>query len=111
VTLMPLPRSTFLLVLNLALALIVGAIGFGVGFVQGELAQNVLLFTVITVAVLFWLANYVAVAFENRRVPAAAKAGDAEADDEAVGFGSIWAANRALIIAMVLLLIAYLISR
>ena len=108
-TLMPLPRSTFLLVLNLALALIVGAIGFGVGFVQGELAQNVLLFTVITVAVLFWLANYVAVAFENRRAPAAVKAGDAEADDEAVGFGSIWAANRALIIAMVLLLIAYLI--
>ena len=45
----------------------------------------------------------------GRRVPAAAKAGDAEADDEAVGFGSIWAANRALIIAMVLLLIAYLI--
>ena len=42
-------------------------------------------------------------------MPAAAKAGDAEADDGAVGFRSVWAANRALIIAMVLLLIAYLI--
>ena len=64
-TLMPLPRSTFLIVLNLASALIVGAIGFGVGFAQGQLAQTVLLFTVITVAALFWFANYVAVAFEK----------------------------------------------
>ena len=78
-TLMPLPRSTFLLVLNLAIALIVGAIGFGVGFAQGELAQTVLLSTIIMVAVLFWFANYVAVAFENWRTPAAVKAGEAEA--------------------------------
>ena len=65
-TLMLLPRSTFLTVLNLAIALVVGAIGFAVGFAQGQSAQTVLLFTVVTVAVLFWFANYVAVAFESR---------------------------------------------
>jgi hypothetical protein len=64
-TLMPLPRSTLLTVLNLAFAMIVGAIGFGVGFAQGQLAQTVVLFTVITVAALFWFATYMAVAFEN----------------------------------------------
>jgi ribose transport system permease protein len=72
VTLILLPRSTFLIALNLAIALIVGAIGFGVGFAQGQSAQAVLLFTVLTVAVLFWFANYVAVAFENRQAAAAA---------------------------------------
>ena len=70
-TLILLPRSTLLIVLNLAIALVVGAIGFGVGFAQGQSAQTVLLFTVMTVAVLFWFTNYVAVAFENRQGAAA----------------------------------------
>ena len=108
-TLMPLPRSTFLLVLNLAIALIVGATGFSVGFAQGESAQTVLLFTVIMVAVLFWFANYVAVAFESRRAAAAVDTGEAEAGNGIVGIRSIWAANRALIVAIALLLVAYLI--
>jgi ribose transport system permease protein len=108
VTLFLLPRSTFLLALNLAIALIVGAIGFSVGFVQGESAQTVLLFTVIMVAVLFWFANYVTVAFENRAATAAVDAGEPEAAG-IVGVRSVWAANRALIVAMALLLVAYLI--
>ena len=107
-TLMPLPRSTLLTVLNLAFALIVGAIGFGVGFAQGQLAQTVVLFTVITVAALFWFANYVAVAFENR-LAADAESGEADADRSLVGARSVWAANRVLIVAMALLLLAYLI--
>jgi ribose transport system permease protein len=107
-TLMPLPRSTLLTVLNLAFALIVGAIGFGVGFAQGQLAQTVVVFTVITVAALFWFANYVAVAFENRRV-ADAESGETDADRGLVGARSVWAANRVLIVAMALLLLAYLI--
>ena len=106
--LMPLPRSTFLMVLNLAIALIVGAIGFGIGFAQGQLAQTVVLFTVITVAALFWFANYVAVAFENRHA-GAADGGEADAAGSLVGVRSVWAANRVLIVAMVLLLLAYLI--
>jgi len=88
-TLMPLPRSTFLIVLNLAIALIVGAIGFGVGFAQGQLAQTVVLFTVITVAALFWFANYVAVAFENRST-GAAEGGEADAVGSLVGVRSVW---------------------
>ncbi len=105
---MLLPRSTFLIVLNLAIALIVGAVGFGVGFAQGQTAQTVVLFTVITVAVLFWLANYVAVAFENRRA-ARAEGDEADARTGLVGIRSIWAANRVLIVAMALLLLGYLI--
>jgi ribose transport system permease protein len=107
-TLMPLPRSTFLIVLNLAIALIVGAIGFGVGFAQGQVAQTVMLFTVITVAALFWFTNYVALAFENRST-GAAEGGEVDAVGSLVGVRSVWAANRVLIVAMVLLLLAYLI--
>jgi ribose transport system permease protein len=109
VTLILLPRSTFLIALNLAIALIVGAIGFGVGFAQGQSAQAVLLFTVLTVAVLFWFANYVAVAFENRQAAAAA-AVEPDGGGSLVGVRSIWVGNRALIIAMALLLLAYLIA-
>ena len=107
-TLILLPRSTFLIVLNLAIALIVGAIGFGVGFAQGQSAQTVLLFTVMTVAVLFWFANYVAVALENRQA-AAAEAVEPDGSKTLVGVRSIWVGNRALIVAMALLLLAYLI--
>ena len=107
-TLILLPRSTFLIVLNLAIALIVGGIGFGVGFAQGQSAQTVLLFTVMTVAVLFWFANYVAVAFENRQA-AAAEAVEPDGSKTLVGVRSIWVGNRALIVAMALLLLAYLI--
>jgi ribose transport system permease protein len=106
---MLLPRSTFLIVLNLAIALIVGAIGLGVGFAQGQSAQTVLLFTVITVAVLFWFANYVAVAFESRQA-AAAEAVEPDGGKTLVGVRSIWVGNRALIIALALLLLAYLIT-
>ena len=108
-TLILLPRSTFLIALNLAIALIVGAIGFGVGFAQGQSAQAVLLFTVLTVAVLFWFANYVAVAFENRQAAAAA-AVEPDGGGSLVGVRSIWVGNRAPIIAMALLLLAYLIA-
>ena len=104
-TLMLLPRSTFLTVLNLAIALVVGAIGF---FAQGQSAQTVLLFTVVTVAVLFWFANYVAVAFESRQA-AAGEAVEPDGVKALVGVRTIWAANRALIVAMALLLLAYLI--
>ena len=78
--------------MNLAIALIVGAIGFGVGFAQGQSAQTVLLFTVMTVAVLFWFANYVAVAFENRHA-AAADGGRGGSGQGLVGVRSIWAAT------------------
>lgn len=101
------PRSGALIWLNLAIALIVGAIGFGLGFYQGIAAQLVILYTIVSVAVLFWIANYVAVIFERRRD----RADDVERPtDTASGrSGSVWASNRVLIVAMALLLGAFLI--
>jgi ribose transport system permease protein len=96
--LLPIPRSTALVWINLAVTLVIAAIGLGVGFAQGLKAQLVILYTVVSVAVLLWLLNYVTTIFESRS--AAAEPGDAR------GF---WRANRVMIIAMVALLILYLL--
>ncbi|MEA2782056.1 MAG: ribose transport system permease protein [Rhodospirillaceae bacterium] len=102
------PRSIFLVWLNLSLALIIAGIGFGLGFAQGLSAQIVILYTVISTAVLFWLLNYVAVVFESRRIDVA-EGGEIGERRLAVGPRGMWAANRVLIVAMALLLVAYLI--
>jgi ribose transport system permease protein len=104
------PRSVSIIVLNLAVALIISGIGFGLGFAQGLPAQTVLLYTAVSVAVIFWLANYAVAIFENR----AASRSDSEtevADTRRgpVGLRSIWTRNRVLIIAMALLLLTYLL--
>ncbi len=101
----PMPASLPLVGLNLVLSLVVGAIGFGLGFGQGLDAQVVILYTIISVAVLFWVLNYVVVTFEQRRA-ATAPGGDA---GETSASGGVWRNNRTLIIAMGLLLLAYLI--
>ena len=101
---MTFPRSLVLIWLNLVLTLVVAAIGFGLGFAQDLPAQQVILYTLVSVAVMFWVTNTVAVAFERRQreevVPVPASAG---------GGGSVWSRNRVLIIAMAVLLVAYLI--
>jgi len=107
--LVPIPQSTFLIWINLAVALVVGAIGFAVGFVQGLSAQDVILSTVISVAVLLWLLNYVAVIFETRRTEGAAAAAVATAPAGGGGAGAVWRENRLLILAMAGLLLLYLI--
>lgn len=109
--LIPIPQSTLLIWINLAAALIVGAIGFAVGFAQELSAQDVILSTVISVAVLLWLLNYVAVIFETRRAEAAAAATAEEADAPAgaAGAGAVWRANRLMILSMAGLLLLYLI--
>ena len=71
------PRSTFLVWLNLAVTFVVAAIGFGLGFAQGLSAQVVILYTLISAAVLFWLINYVTVVFESR-LPRVARSEEAE---------------------------------
>jgi ribose transport system permease protein len=101
------PRSPFLIWLNLALTLIVAAIGFGLGFAQGLRAQIVILYTVISTAVLFWLLNYVAVIFESRQFGEPREAAPGVLPVTAVR--SVWAGNRILIVAMAALLIAYLV--
>lgn len=98
--LIPIPRSAFMIWINLAAALIVAAIGFGVGFSQGLAAQDVIVSTVVSVAVLLWLLNYIVVMFESRGAGTRAPASGAR---------GVWQANRVMIIAMGLLLLAYLI--
>ena len=102
--LIPIPRSGAMIWLNLSLALIIAAIGFGLGFGQGMQAQGVILSTVISVAVLLWLLNYIAVIFETRAISRTEPVAET-----APKTASIWRSNRVLIIAMVLLLLVYLI--
>ncbi|MEO1192139.1 MAG: ABC transporter permease [Pseudomonadota bacterium] len=104
---LPMPRSPVLMWINIALVLILGAIGFGLGFAQGGEAQLVILYTIISVAVSLWLLNAVAVAFENRTEARRAVSGLAE-EEESQG-PSWWQANRVMVLAMALLLLVYLI--
>jgi ribose transport system permease protein len=100
------PRSRALVWFNLALTFVVGAIGFGLGFWQGISAQQVILYTVVLVAILFWLLNYIAVIFEGRQ-NSAPLADDVT--DTGGGPRSLWANNRVLIVVMVTMLIVYLL--
>ncbi len=95
--LLPIPRSGALVWINLGVTLVIAAIGLGVGFAQGLKAQLVILYTVVSVAVLLWLLNYVTTIFESRATGA---------QTDARGF---WRNNRVMIIAMVALLILYLL--
>jgi ribose transport system permease protein len=99
----PIPRSGAMVWVNIALALVVALIGFGLGFAQGMDALAVILGTVISGAVLLWLLNYVTVIFETR---AAERALGLAMVPEGPG---VWRRNRGLIVAMGLLLLAYLI--
>ena len=66
---LPIPQSRFVIWVNIALSLVIGTIGFGVGFGEGYLsAQQVILFGVVTAALLFLLLNYIAIIFEDRRM-------------------------------------------
>lgn len=102
------PNSPFLIWLNLGLTLVVAALGFGLGFYQGLPAQIVILYTIVSFAVLLWAMNYIAAAIEARHF------GDSDADVSPserryVHVGALWSSNRVLIVAMGLLLLAYLI--
>ena len=64
---LPLPQSRLVIWVNIALSLVIATIGFGVGFGEGYLsAQQVILFGIVTAALLFLLLNYVAIIFEDR---------------------------------------------
>jgi ribose transport system permease protein len=106
IALFPIPRSRSLIWVNLAASLIIAAIGFGLGFGQGMKAQEVILFTIISVTVLLWVLNYVVVIFETR---SSDWAHEVTTSEEPRGVKAVWRANRVLIIAMALLLLVYLI--
>lgn len=104
---LPLPRSLFLLWFNIALTVIVAAIGFGLGFAQGLAAQLVILYTIISVAVFLWLLNAIAVAFENRfGKPRRTAPGSGEAEAPRPSW---WERNRVVLFSMGALLLLYLV--
>ncbi|MBW3098954.1 ABC transporter permease [Pseudohoeflea coraliihabitans] len=108
-SILPIPKSIGLVWLNIALALILAAIGLGVGFAQSGLAaQQVILYTVLMAATVFVLLNYVAVVFEAR-AEARAVASEEDQEAESSRLRQLWADNRVLAIAMATLLVLYLI--
>jgi ribose transport system permease protein len=102
------PKSPFLIWLNLGLTLIVAALGFGLGFYQGLQAQVVILYTIVSFAILLWALNYVATVLEARHSGDAAESVE-PSEPKSIGVGALWSSNRVLIVAMGLLLLAYLI--
>lgn len=104
---LPMPRSLALMWLNIALSLVVGAIGFGMGFAEGVAAQLVILYTIVSVAVFLWLLNAITIAFENRFGAPPRVAGAEE--EELTEQESWWRKNRVMVLSMTLLLVVYLI--
>jgi len=106
--LLPMPKSVALTWVNIGLSLIFSVIGLGIGFAQGVPAQQVILFAIVTSAVLFLLLNYIVVTFQNH---AARKAAESEDDESArkSRLSALWKQNSVMIIAMGALLILYLI--
>lgn len=99
------PRSLFLLWLNIALTFVVAAIGFGMGFAQGLAAQLVILYTIISAAVFLWFANAVTVVFEDRF----AEPAPAAEEGTSMRQPSWWRRNRVMLLSMAALLLLYLI--
>ncbi len=99
------PKSPFLIWHNLGLALVAALLGVALGFYQGLAAQIVILATIGSFAILFGALNYIATIFEARHIAGAGE----EPAPKSVGAGSIWSSNQVLIVAMGLLLLAYLI--
>lgn len=106
---LPIPGSTAIVWLNLALSILLSAIGLGMGFSQGMLsAQQVILFTIVLASVTFLVLNYVAVIFETRAAAEVAKS-ENQKNEESNRIKSLWRSNRVLIIAMMALLVLYLL--
>lgn len=103
---LPVPRSLFLLWLNIALTFAVAAIGFGTGFAQGLAAQLVILYTIISAAVFLWLANAIVVVFEDRF---AAPAERVDEEGTPARRPSWWRRNWVMLLATGALLLLYLI--
>lgn len=108
-SLLPIPRSALVLWINIALTVILAAIGLGVGFAQEGLpAQQVILYTLVIAALFLVTANYVTVVFETRSERQAATTAD-EAEAQGARSRKVWRENRILILAMAALLLLYLL--
>lgn len=99
------PRSLFLLWLNIALTFVVAAIGFGMGFAQGLAAQLVILYTIVSAAVFLWFANAVTVVFEDRF----AASSEHPKGETATRQPPWWRRNWVMLLSMATLLLLYLV--
>lgn len=107
--LLPMPKSRLVIWINIALSLVLAAIGLGVGFAQDILpVQQIILFTILTAAVVFVLLNYVAAVFETRAALSARETPE-EQEEGSRRARAVWRSNRVLILAMAGLLILYLL--
>ncbi len=97
------PRAPFLFWFNIALALVIGLIGLGLGFGQGLKAQLVILYTAITVLAVLFLANIIVASVEARQNASSERAA-ATGDHR-----TWWRANRVMVLSMAALLLVYLI--
>ena len=106
---LPIPQSRFVIWVNIALSLVIATTGFGVGFGEGYLsAQQVILFGVITAALLFLLLNYVAIIFEDRAA-AADDESEAETENRLQRSRLLWRSNIIMLLSMSALLVLYLL--
>ena len=103
------PRSTFLVWLNLAVTFVVAAIGFGLGFAQGLSAQVVILYTLDFRGSSVLAHQLCRRSCSRAGLPRVARGEEAEIGATAVGARGVWRGNRVLIVAMAVLLLAYLI--
>ena len=102
------PKSPFLIWANIAVSLVVSGIGFFMGFAQGLPVQQILLYTIISVFVLLWGFNYVAIIFEAHRKERP-EAGETSTPRTTVGVGNVWRNDKVLILSMAGLLLLYLV--
>lgn len=108
-SLLPIPKSIGLVWLNIAVSLVLSAIGLGVGFSQQILpTQQVILFTVLMASVVFLLLNYVVIVFESWSA-ASRMMTDEDKQAESSRARDLWRNNRVLVLAMGSLLILYLL--
>lgn len=106
---LPVPQSRLVIWVNIAVSLVIAIIGFGVGFGEGLLsAQQVILFGIVTVALLFLLLNYVAIIFEDRAA-ALERETEVETENRRLRLRVLWRNNIVMTIAMGALLALYLL--
>jgi len=101
VSVLPLPTTPFLFWVSLAVPVVIGTLGLGLGFAQGQSAQIVILSTIVTVAVLLWLTGALLQTLE-------ARFSDQEVEADGPPKPTWWQTNRVLVLAMIGMLLVYL---
>ena len=107
--LFPIPKSLGALWINILISVVIALIGFGVGFSQEILpAQQIILYTIMTLTISFLFINYVILIFQNL-FELNSLLSDEEKDLKQKKWRNIWQKHRILILSVFAILILYLI--